>query len=327
MFSYPPTSKPDSLWMVHFDPWGDCVYTSKSFLRAFVGDSDWPVSSKRRNPFATALHPDEYPVLEATLDACRQSPGDLVVSSLRLTNTLGSCCLTEWKMSLLPPATTGGNPLIYAVGVDKIDHFLDAQPLGALQSLGKLFFDATPAAQFCLGDTGELRFFNREAIQWIKTRTGRLPVIGSNLHDILREGFGGELVRKIDLALTGRGSVGGDRWVYPDGRQEWYRVEVHPFTFGPEACVAISLVDISPLVHARQAIDAGKYIISNQVRTHLSNVMGVSQRMENLLALGGGAVAGPGRELSALVTMIKEEAGHLGGAVGRVEEALYSGGG
>lgn len=327
MFSYPPTSKPDSLWMVHFDPWGDCVYTSKSFLRAFVGDPEWTMTTQGRNVFARALHPDEYPVLEATLNACRQSPGDLVVSSLRLTNTQGSCCLTEWKMSLLPPATTGGNPLIYAVGVDKIDHFLDAQPLGSLQSLGKLFFDATPAAQFCLGDTGELRFFNREAIQWIKARTGRLPIIGGNLHDTLRDGFGVELCRKIDMALAGRGSVGSDRWSYPDGRQEWYRVEIIPFHYGPEPCVSISLVDISPLMHARFALDASKHIISNQLRTHLSNVMGVSQMMENLLSAGGGSVAGPGRELSALVTMIKEEAGHLGGAVGRVEEVLFSGGG
>ena len=327
MFSYPPTSKPDSLWMVHFDPWGDCVYTSKSFLRAFVGETDWPVPSKGRNAFARALHPDEYPLLEATLSACRQSPGDLVVSSLRLNNVQGACCLTEWKMSLLPPATTGGNPLIYAVGVDKIDHFLDAQPLGALQSLGKLFFDATPTAQFCLGDAGELRFFNREAIQWIKARTGRLPVIGGNLHDTLRDGFGGHLCRKIDVAFTGRGSCSNDRWTYVDGREEWYRVEVTPFHLGPEPCVSISLVDISPLMRARTVVDQSKYLISNQVRTHLSNVVGVSQMMENLLAAGGWTKAGSGRELSALVTMIKEEAGHLGGAVGRVEEVLFSGGG
>jgi hypothetical protein len=307
--------------MVHFDPRGGCVYTSKSFIRAFVGESDWPLGTRGRDPFASALHPEERDILQDTLDACRQSPGDLVVSSLRLTDSQGNCCLTEWKMSLLPPATTGGSPLIYAVGVDKVDHFLDAQPLGVLQSLGKLLFDATPSPHICLGDAGELRFFNREAIQWIKARTGTLPVIGGNLHDTLRAGFGGQLCRKIDLGLAGRNACSDLRWAYPDGREEWYRVEVLPFHYGPEACVSISLVDITAQKRSADIMDSSRYLLSNQLRTHVSNVMGMSTMMEHLLATDNGA------SLSALVTMIKEEAGQLNRAVGRVEEALFSGGG
>ena len=327
MYSYPPTSKPDSLWMVHFDPWGDCVYTSKSFIRAFIGESEWSMSIQGRDLFARALHPEERGLLQETITACRESPGDLVVSSMRLTNSQGACCLTEWKMSLLPPAATGGNPLIYAVGVDKVDHFLDAQPLGSLQALGKLFFDASHAAHICLGDVGELRFFNQAAIQWIKARTGALPVIGGNLHDILRAGFDGQLCRKINLGLEGRRSCSEDRWVHPDGREEWYRVEVLPFQYGPEPCVSVSLVDITPLRRIRAAVDCSKYLISNQLRTHLSNVMGMSVMMENLITADGGSLPTSGKQLSALVTMFKEEAGHLHKAVGRVEEVLFSGGG
>lgn len=307
--------------MVHFDPTGDCVYTSKSFIRAFVGEANWPLSARARDPFASALHPEERDLLQDTLKACRQSPGDLVVSSLRLTNTSGTCRLTEWKMSLLPPATTGGSPLIYAVGVDKVDHFLDAQPLGNLQALGKLLFDATPSPHICLGDAGELRFFNREAIQWIKARTGVLPVIGANLHDTLRNGFGGHLCRKIALGFKGEPACSEDRWVYPDGQEEWYRVEVLPFQYGPEECVSISLLDITALKRSVGVMDSSRYMIANQLRTHVSNMMGMSVMMENLLAMDGGP------SLSALVTMIKEEAGQLNRAVGRVEEALFSGGG
>lgn len=313
--------------MVHFDPLGDCVYTSKSFIRAFIGEAEWPTAYRGRNLFASALHPEEHSLLQATLSACRQSPGDMVVSSLRLTTINGACCLTEWKMSLLPPATTGGNPLIYAVGVDKIDHFLDAQPLGALQSLGKLFFDATPVAQFCLGDSGELRFFNREAIQWIKNRTGALPVIGGNLHETLNTGFGGQLGRKINIGLEGKGGCSDERWVYADGREEWFRIEVQPFHYGPEPCVAVSLVDITPQVRTRVRVDSSQYLIANQLRTHLSNVMGMSVMMENLMAADGGSLPTSRQQLSALVKMLREEAGQLDGAVGRVEAVLFSGGG
>jgi len=363
MYSYPPTLKPNSLWMIHFDPTGDCVYASKSFIQDFGNDTtdhgrgvgQRGVVCGSADLFRGALHTDEHDYLRKLVDACKSQPGVLVNATFRLTNRQGIHCLTEWKMSLLDgaaghpdgvvgnpnglagqpdgpaghylPAPAGNQPVIYAVGIDKVDHFLVTLAPHKLHTLTKLFFDATPVVQLCIGSGGRVLFFNQRAIQFVKSRTGTIPCMGESLQASLFAGFNDRLHHKLSEGWGGRSSRFEEKCVHPNGREDWYKIEVMPFIWQGERGVSISLINVTTTREAQRRAGAieeqihnSTYTISHHLRAHLSNVVGISVMMEDLLMENRG-----NGELPTLVEMMKEEAGRLEKAVRRIEEYLFSG--
>ena len=286
--------------MAHFDPAGDCVYLSKSFTQDFGGH------------FIYALHPGDHALLLQYIYACRSRPGELVMALLRLTDSLGVSRLTEWKMSLLPPSREGEASLIYAVGVDKVDNYLSGQTPGTLQFLVKLFFDTSPAVQFSIGEAGNILFYNRRAVDFIQAGTGMLPAIGQPLAQTLFRGFAGDFGSRIREAREGKMVRFEDEYLHPDGRREWFRVELMPCSFGEETGISFSLLDVS-------AFHNCAFAVSHHVRSHLSNVEGISRLMEELLA------EQPAGQLPGLIKMIREETLNLSLAVQRVEGYLFTG--
>jgi hypothetical protein len=221
--------------MVHFDPAGDCVYMSKSFIQDFGGH------------FIHSLHPGDRVLLTRHMSDCRSRPGELVMALLRLTGCPGLSRLTEWKMSLLPPSREGGKALIYAVGVDKVDNYLSGQSIGMLQFLAKLFYDTSPAIQFSIGDDGIILFYNRRAVDFIQSRTGALPAIGQPVEAALFAGFAPDFVSRMHEAREGGPVCFEETYLHADGRQEWFRIELMSRSFGEKTGLSFSLLDVSAL--------------------------------------------------------------------------------
>jgi hypothetical protein len=269
-----------------------------------------------------SLHPGDRAMLVQYICACRSRPGELVVGALRLTGCQGLPRHTEWKMSLLP-SKDGGEDLIYAVGVDKVDHYLSGQSMGTLQFLVKLCFDTSPAIQFSIGEENKILFYNRRAMDFIQAGTGVLPAIGQPLGPELLGRFARCITPRIQEARKGSIARFEEKYLHADGREEWFRIELVPCSFGGETGVSCSLLDVSALRSSVSALRNSAFAISHQVRSHLSNVDGISRLMEELMeSVDEGALEEA--QLPELVKMIREETLNLNRAVQRVERHLFS---